>query len=76
MSRLQSLWGLFLLVDAIEQSHIAYVKEWIASGAELFRTAKPATPDKHLVSYFVPFVVRVDSLKELKFDPVEFHSVA
>ena len=25
---------------------------WIDSGAPLFRTAKPATPPKHLVSYF------------------------
>ena len=26
---------------------------WITSGAPLFRTAKPATPPQHLVSYFV-----------------------
>ncbi len=25
---------------------------WVKSGAPLFRTAKPATPPKHLVSYF------------------------
>ena len=25
---------------------------WVASGAPLFRTAKPATPPKHLVAYF------------------------
>jgi 8-oxo-dGTP pyrophosphatase MutT (NUDIX family) len=27
---------------------------WVASGQQLFRIAKPATPPKHLVVYFVP----------------------
>ena len=27
---------------------------WIASGQQLFRTAPPATPPKHLVVYFIP----------------------
>src|SRR5215469_5662675 len=28
--------------------------DWMTSGQQLFRTAKPATPPKHLVVYFVP----------------------
>lgn len=39
-------------LDALEREHQADVLAWIDSGAELFRTAKPATPPKHLVSYF------------------------
>lgn len=39
--------------DEIEQEHISFTKNWIESGAEIFRTAKPATPDPHLVAYFL-----------------------
>lgn len=39
--------------DDLEQRHIAAAQAWIASGAPLYRTAKPATPPMHLVSYFV-----------------------
>jgi 8-oxo-dGTP pyrophosphatase MutT (NUDIX family) len=39
--------------DAIEHAHRADVLAWIDSGEELCRTRKPATPPKHLVSYFV-----------------------
>src|SRR5215469_2720234 len=28
--------------------------DWMTSGQQLFRTAPPATPPKHLVVYFVP----------------------
>jgi 8-oxo-dGTP diphosphatase len=38
--------------DAIEHGHLSDVLEWIDSGAQIFRTSKPATPPKHLVSYF------------------------
>ncbi len=38
--------------DEIEQSHWTDALSWAESGAPLFRTAKPATPNKHLVSYF------------------------
>jgi 8-oxo-dGTP diphosphatase len=38
--------------DEIEASHQQSTLDWIDLGAELFRTAKPATPPKHLVSYF------------------------
>ncbi len=40
-------------LDRKETEHIEFVHKWIASGAEIFRTAKPATPDTHLVSYFI-----------------------
>jgi 8-oxo-dGTP diphosphatase len=38
--------------DEQEERHRADALAWIDSGAPLFRTAKPATPPKHLVSYF------------------------
>jgi len=38
--------------DTLEAEHHADALAWIASGAELCRLAKPATPPKHLVSYF------------------------
>jgi 8-oxo-dGTP pyrophosphatase MutT (NUDIX family) len=38
--------------DEMEELHRVDALAWIASGAPLFRTAKPATPPKHLVSYF------------------------
>jgi 8-oxo-dGTP diphosphatase len=38
--------------DEQEAIHRADALAWIDSGAPLFRTAKPATPPKHLVSYF------------------------
>lgn len=37
----------------LEQQHIDETITWIRSGVPLFRTEKPATPPKHLVSYFV-----------------------
>lgn len=39
--------------DTVETEQIAFIQKWIASGAEIFRIAKPATPDTHLVSYFL-----------------------
>jgi hypothetical protein len=40
-------------LDEVEREHIADVLAWIDSDAELCRLEKPATPPKHLVSYFV-----------------------
>ena len=40
-------------LDTNEQEHINFATDWIKSGSEIFRTQKPATPDTHLVSYFV-----------------------
>lgn len=39
--------------DQEEQEHLNFVRTWIASGAEIFRIAKPDKPKIHLVSYFV-----------------------
>jgi 8-oxo-dGTP diphosphatase len=39
-------------VDDLERLHRSEALAWIDSGAPLFRTAKPATPPVHLVSYF------------------------
>ncbi len=39
-------------LDALEATHHADALAWVDSGAELIRQAKPATPPKHLVSYF------------------------
>ena len=39
-------------LDAAEQAHLDDALAWVASGAPLFRIAKPATPPKHLVAYF------------------------
>lgn len=36
-----------------EIEHLEFVKEWITSGAEIFRIAKPDKPNIHLVSYFI-----------------------
>jgi 8-oxo-dGTP diphosphatase len=40
-----------LPLDEMEDTHRSDALAWIDSGAPLFRTAKPATPPKHLVSY-------------------------
>lgn len=39
-------------LDGLELEHIHFVLDWIASGDEIFRIEKPATPETHLVSYF------------------------
>jgi 8-oxo-dGTP diphosphatase len=33
--------------------HLQFAKEWVNSGAGIFRLIKPATPDSHLVAYFL-----------------------
>jgi len=40
-------------LDDLETTHQNDALSWIDSGVPIFRTAKPATPPKHLVSYFV-----------------------
>ncbi|MES2073763.1 MAG: NUDIX hydrolase [Pseudomonadota bacterium] len=40
-------------LDELERAHVVDAMAWVDSGAELCRVAKPATPPKHLVSYFV-----------------------
>lgn len=39
-------------LDDIEVAHLADAIAWVRSGSPLCRVAKPATPPKHLVSYF------------------------
>jgi 8-oxo-dGTP pyrophosphatase MutT (NUDIX family) len=41
--------------DPLETAHLQQALAWIASGAPLCRTAKPATPPQHLVAYFALF---------------------
>jgi len=40
-------------LDQLEEEHRCFALKWIESGSEIFRIKKPATPDTHLVSYFV-----------------------
>ena len=40
-------------IDDIERAHLDDALAWVKSGAQLCRLEKPATPPKHLVSYFV-----------------------
>lgn len=40
-------------LDDVEAADRLDVLQWIDSGAELCRREKPATPPKHLISYFV-----------------------
>src|SRR5262245_15318926 len=51
-------------IDEIERQHLAEARSWVESGAPLFRIEKPATPPKHLVSYFAlvsdPHILLVD----------------
>jgi 8-oxo-dGTP pyrophosphatase MutT (NUDIX family) len=50
---IQRMTNLMRPFDLKEMEHLEFVQKWIATGAEIFRIAKPATPDPHLVSYFV-----------------------
>lgn len=52
----QTIDDIILSIDAhdeLEQQHIDETQKWIRSGTPMFRIEKPATPPKHLVSYFV-----------------------
>jgi ADP-ribose pyrophosphatase YjhB (NUDIX family) len=39
--------------DEKEEEHLLFTKKWMDSGAGVFRITKPATPDPHLVAYFL-----------------------
>jgi 8-oxo-dGTP pyrophosphatase MutT (NUDIX family) len=39
--------------DEVERAHRDDALTWVRSGAGIWRTAKPATPPEHLVSYFL-----------------------
>jgi len=53
-------------LDQIEKEHVEFILGWLDSPCQIFRTAKPATPDPHLVSYFV--VIDRDANKILLVD--------
>jgi 8-oxo-dGTP pyrophosphatase MutT (NUDIX family) len=65
--------------DDVEARHKADAIAWINSGAQLYRIAKPATPPKHLVTYFVlvdtehESILLVDHLKAQKWLPTGGH---
>ena len=40
-------------LDKKEEQHLQFAKKWIDSGVGIFRLEKPATPDPHLVAYFL-----------------------
>ncbi|MEO8245148.1 MAG: NUDIX hydrolase [bacterium] len=54
-------------LDAREAQDRAWALNWVDSGAGLYRLAKPATPDVHLVSYFLlvdgDYILLVDHIK-------------
>lgn len=52
-SKIHQIVSLIEPLDSIEKEHIDFTLNWIQSGSGLFRIEKPATPDIHLVSYFV-----------------------
>jgi len=47
------LIGRIIPFDDVEREHQKDTLEWLKSGVEIFRIAKPATPLKHLVCYTV-----------------------
>ena len=64
-------------IDSLEKDTIGKVLAWIDSGAELCRIKKPATPDKHLVSYFAvidgEYLLLVDHINAQKWLPTGGH---
>jgi 8-oxo-dGTP pyrophosphatase MutT (NUDIX family) len=52
-SEIQQIVSSIRPLDSLESEQIRFVLDWIKSGSEIFRIEKPATPDTHLVSYFV-----------------------
>ena len=49
-------------LDELEQDHIYFVLDWIESGSEIFRIEKPATPETHLVVYFLIATPEMDQV--------------
>lgn len=54
-ARLLPLLTNIMPVDALEAEHLQDVLQWVQSGVNPYRIAKPDNPPKHLVSYFVPY---------------------
>jgi len=64
-------------LDSREEETISGVLEWIESGVELCRIAKPDVPNKHLVSYFAvidgEYLLLVDHINAEKWLPTGGH---
>ncbi len=64
-------------LDSLESATITDVLAWIDSGVGLCRIEKPATPNKHLVSYFVlvdgDFILLVDHINAQLWLPTGGH---
>jgi 8-oxo-dGTP diphosphatase len=69
--------GSIVPLDTLENEHIEFVQKWLRSGVEIFRRQKPATPDTHLVVYFVLIdtnkILLVDHIKAGLFLPPGGH---
>ncbi|MGB1311608.1 MAG: NUDIX domain-containing protein [Leucothrix sp.] len=64
-------------LDALEKQTQLDVLAWINSGVELCRLKKPATPNKHLVSYFAvvdgDYLLLVDHINAQRWLPTGGH---
>jgi 8-oxo-dGTP pyrophosphatase MutT (NUDIX family)/predicted O-methyltransferase YrrM len=61
-SEIHQIVSTMMPLDAIEEKHIRFVLDWIESGSEIFRIEKPATPETHLVCYFVIATPEMDRI--------------
>ncbi|MDH5672048.1 MAG: NUDIX hydrolase [Myxococcales bacterium] len=64
-------------LDEVERETVEQVLRWVDSGASLCRIEKPATPPRHLVSYFVlvdgDHVLLVDHINAERWLPTGGH---
>lgn len=60
---IQHLVSAIVPFDELEQDHVDFVLKWIQSDVDIFRAEEPATPNPHLVSYFL--VLSTDRSKVL-----------
>jgi 8-oxo-dGTP diphosphatase len=51
-TRVRAELAAIIPLDDLEREHLRDAVAWVDSGEPIFRVAKPATPPKHLVSYF------------------------
>ncbi|HEB62598.1 MAG TPA: NUDIX hydrolase [Bacteroidetes bacterium] len=73
LKEIESITGM----NSAEKEVKTKVINWIKSGGELYRIKKPATPNKHLVSYFVvidgEYLLLVDHINAEKWLPTGGH---
>ena len=66
-------------LDELEEQHRSEILSWLSRTDDVFRRAKPRTPEQHLVSYFLvvdpvgPRVLLVDHIKAGKWLPTGGH---